>query len=221
MLGKKVLSLRQKLALKHFELYARFQGYTFQIAKDATELEAIYRIRWKVYSETGYISSETFRGQRMVEQYDEWSVNFVGLYHGEPVGTIRLTPLSKGSPILKTFVVEAWPDPERSMEIGRFAVLPEVRHTRMVALGLVGQMSMYSLQEKVEWWVGFAPRPLLRMYKHLFRYEVIPTLPSGEREEATRRETVPGYFERYGKRIVVFRSRPEWITPWRWMQSLR
>jgi len=220
-LGKQVLSLRQKLALKHFELYARLRGYTFQIAKDATELEAVYQIRWKVYSEAGYIPPETFRDRRMVDKYDEWSVNFIGFYHEKPVGTIRLTPLSKGSPILNAFVVEKWPDARSTMEIGRFAVLPEVRHTRIVAVGLVGQMSMYSLNQKIGWWVGYAPRPLLKVFRWLFRYEVIPTLPVGEREQAIRAKTGPGYFGRYGKWIVVFRSRPEWITPWKWMPSLR
>ena len=212
-------SLRLWYGLKTFEIFARSRGFAFRIAQDAAELEAVYWIRWKVYTEAGYISRGAYPDKQMSDRFDRWSVNLLALYKGEPVGTLRLTPLEKGSPVLELFVVPKWPEPTRSVEIGRFAVLGDARKGRMVAVGLVGKMTEVTLRWQKEMWVGYAPRPLLQMFRPLFRYEILPTLPIGERERAARR-AMAGYFERYGKRVVVFQSKPEWVTAWRWSKVI-
>ena len=207
--------LRQWYGLKSFVWYARLYGYTFRVARSATDLEAVYHIRWKVYQGTGYILAEAHPHQQMKDEYDAWSMNLLACHRGKPVGTLRMTPLDKGSPILELFGVEQWPKPSKTIEIGRFAVLPEVRKGRIVALGLLAKMNEWSLRSGVEWWVGYAPRPLLKTFYEMIRYEEIPVLPVGEREKAARQK-MAGYFERYKKWLTVFRIRTDWVTTWKW-----
>ena len=210
---------RQWYGLKSFEIYARSQGYVFREARSKQDLEAVYQIRWKVYKEAGYISPQAYPEQRMSDRFDAWSINLVALYGGKPVGTLRLTPLEKGSPLLDLFAVKELPEYYRTMEIGRFAVLSEARSSRMVAIGLIGKMSEISLRKKIEWWVGYAPHPLLKTFRKLFRYEVLPTLPVGAKEKAAR-QSMAGYFQRYERWLVVFQSRVEWVTSWRWREAM-
>jgi len=212
-------SWRQWYGLKSFEIFAYLQGYTFRVAQSLSDLEAVYQIRWEVYREAGYIHPASFPDRRMKDRFDEWSFNLLAFHKEKPVGTLRLTPLYKGSPILELFSVAKWPDPQRTMEIGRFAVLAEERRSRLVALGLIGKMTEWSLKNHFDWWVGYAPHPLLKTFRPLFRYEVLPTLPLGEREKQAR-QVMAGYFKRYEKWLVVFQSRVEWVTSWHWRKVL-
>ena len=207
--------LRQWYGIKSFMWYARTHGYTFQVARDERALNAVYRIRWNVYADAGYIAREEYPEQYMEDQYDKWSVNLLASYQGTAVGTLRLTPLSKGSPILDLFRVEQWPTLDKSVEVGRFAVLPEGRNGRVVALGLLVKMSEWALSEGVEWLVGYAPRPLLKSFYEVAVYKEIPTLPLSERERKARQKMV-GYFKRYERWLVVFRIKMDWIRSWRW-----
>ncbi len=211
--------LRQWYGLKSFAWYARFHGYTFRVAQSAADLDAVYRIRWRVYEEAGYISRNKYPHQRMTDRYDAWSVNLLAFYRGKAVGTLRLTPLSKGSPVWELFRAKQWPEPSKTMEMGRFAVVPEARGGRIVALGLIGKMSEWALRKRIEWWVGYAPRPLLKIFYEVTRYEEIPMLPVGERERAARQKMV-GYFERYEKWLIVFRMRVDWVSSWRWRKVI-
>jgi len=123
---------------------------------------------------------------------------------------------------LESFRVERWPDPSKTVEVGRFAVLSEARDERMVAVGLIGKMSEWALRNGIEWLVGYAPRPLLKLFHGVMRYEEIPVLPIGERERAARQgHKMAGYYERYEKWLVVFRIRMEWVTPWGWRKVIR
>ena len=218
--SKVLYLLRQWYGIKSFTWYARARGYTFRVARKAADLDTAYHIRWKVYEDAGYVIGKEYPHQRMKDQYDAWSVNLLAFYRGKAVGTLRLTPLSKGSPVLELFRVEKWPEPSKTMEMGRFAVLPEARGERIVALGLLVKMSEWALREGIEWWVGYAPRPLLKTFHAVARYKEIPVLPAGERERVARQK-MAGYFKQYEKWLIVFRIRMDWISAWRWRKVIR
>ena len=207
------------LGMGTFSAYASLSGYTFMAARSTEELAEAFRIRCQVYMEAGYIPEEQCRHGEMYDEYDNHSVVFVAYWRKQPVGTIRLTPLKYGSPVLDLFNVLELPPQGSTMEIGRFAVLPRARETgRVAALGLVQAIYRYSCQEGVKWWIGYTPRHILRSFGRLFRYEVVPV---GELSESHKkaRESMRGYFERYGERIVVFRSKVADVTSWRWISN--
>lgn len=196
------------------DLFVRGHGYTIKIANDDKSLMDAAFIRYAVYSEAGYIDSAQYPSGAMKDEYDNHSVTFVAYHNDHPVGTIRLTPLALGSPVMDLFNLLEVPPLNQTMEIGRFAVLPQARGG-IASLGLVHEIYRYSCGHDVQWWVGYAPRHVLRRFRKVFRYDTLPIGPLTPRN-AEARQKMPGYFQRYGNRIVVFRSKVSDVINWRW-----
>ena len=211
--------LLNKLSLFVIYIYVRLNGYRTCKARTEDELRTAFRLRWKIYTEAGYVSGYDYPDGEIKDRYDKEAIIFIVCYHRLPVGTVRLIPIRKGAPIFEFFNIVGQLDKATTAEIGRLAVLKKYRtRDRAATLGLILETYSYSVREKINYWIGFAPRQLLRTFNPFVKYELLE-IQSPTLDNLRAREHHAGYFNRYKKDLVVFKINVNEIKPWRWKKS--
>ncbi|RMF15392.1 MAG: hypothetical protein D6758_09830 [Gammaproteobacteria bacterium] len=152
--------------------------------------------------------------------FETHSLSFLACYKGQPAGTLRLTPLHLGSPLLRLFNTRVPTDPTATAELGRFAVMPAFRKQgRLVTAGLTAAMFLASVRLGIRWWVGYTPEGLLRSFSQVFDARPLAQ-PSPDSEHLQARSSMPGYFERYEHQLVCFHAPVASASPAGWLKRM-
>jgi N-acyl-L-homoserine lactone synthetase len=162
------MKIKQFLQNKLLDNFYRRKKLKFKIAKTEKELEMVYHLSWKIYSQEGYINPNDFPNKLYSDKYDRYSVNFLALANGNPVGALRLilwSPL--GFYIEKDFPIEhpSIP-PNKIAELSRFVVLKEYRGgKRLVSLGLLRSALEFSKNRGITHWYALMGEKLKKSFE--------------------------------------------------------
>lgn len=187
------------ISLKAAANYARLwvKGYKWGQASTAEELRAVYKLRYDVYLEAGYIKPNS--EELWKDEYDENSVNFYikdkeGIY----VGAIRLTLGSgKGMPVesyfnLKKKIVGR----DHVVEPTRLVIKKEMRGGKRYLMFALGSLIyQYSRKKGITHWYATLPPKLASSFTRFgveFR-KLEQDTPTAKHLEA--RKEIAGYFE--------------------------
>src|SRR3989344_9007472 len=97
--------IKNLIGTRIFLFLARLKGYSFKLMSD-NDLESVYRLRWQIYSDEGYINPEDYPNHMFKDKYERFSKNFAAFYKNKIIGTVRLTFNSAaGIPTLNNFNV--------------------------------------------------------------------------------------------------------------------
>src|SRR3989344_2308960 len=69
---------------------AKIQKFEFVEAVSQRYLSDVYHLRWKIYGEEGYIDQAQYPDQKMTDDYDAYSTNFLARQNNMPIATARL-----------------------------------------------------------------------------------------------------------------------------------
>jgi len=72
------------------DLLLKIYGVKIVEAKTEEQKKAVYRLRYQIYKEYGYIDPADFPNGEMRDEDDDHSISFLALKNNQPVGTIRL-----------------------------------------------------------------------------------------------------------------------------------
>ncbi len=142
----------------------RTKGYTIRLARSPEEQDLVYRLRWEVYTEVGYLPPEQFPDGRFRDQADAVSHSWLAWWHDEPVGTVRATPLVHGVAPVFEYVRELpalQAIQDRAVEFGRYAVVAAHRKG-VIAAGLLLNIFAWSVASPYAYLVWGTSRRLGR-----------------------------------------------------------
>lgn len=190
------MGLKNRLLRKFTQASNGLLGFTFRVAKNQKDLDQVYRTRHEVYKNEGYIQPRE-KGV-FKDKYDDFSVNFLALKRGEPVGTVRLVLNSElGFPTENLFNFER-PEikQEKTVEISRLAVKKNFRGgKRPVMLGLMKEIYDFCRENNIKYIYANMPKGLA---DHFSRYGV--NFEELKKKEPTdknikERRLIRGYFD--------------------------
>lgn len=193
--------LRQLLMKRVTHDALRFSGLTFIHTKTESELEQVYRLRYHLYSEAGYICPSKYPDGVFKDQWDHASINFLVLNsQEEPIGTMRLVLNSiAGFPTEQLFNFKIPRIPRhRIAEISRFAIAKNYRaknHT--ILIGLIKLIYEYSKDLDIEVLYAYMPEALEILLRKLeISFIKLPTMPLTPKYFSAR-DVIGGYFKRH------------------------
>ncbi len=193
-----------------FSLHARtFHGLSFRIAREEDEA-ALYRFRYRIYCEEGYINPAAYSDGTFSDKYDTVSDNVIALHQDEIVGCGRITHASAiGLPTLEYFNVTlpAGVPYGSVVEMGRFMVVPQFRgRARTVTVGLVVTLKGYLLNHpSVQWLIAFLSEKVCRAFAAFVPFRILDEQPLGASHHQAR-SLLPGYWQRTDIRAVIARA---------------
>ncbi|MEK9175636.1 MAG: GNAT family N-acyltransferase [Patescibacteria group bacterium] len=200
-------TIKNLVGVKVFLLWARIKGYSFKLMPDS-DLDNVYHLRWKIYSDEGYINPEDYPDHMFKDKYEQFSKNIVAFYKNEMIGTVRLTFNSViGIPTLNNFNV-VLPSLIKSLndivEIGRFMILPQFRgKNRDVAFGLSAFFYLFLMKKGMRWWIVHMPVKLQNSFKKfgvsfemLEEKELLP-------KHIDSRGIIAGYFDKHELKPMI------------------
>ena len=199
--------LLESLSLKAFNLWAKSRGYLFGLASAPAEIEQALSCRRQVYLDSGYIKPGGNQTGQNADPDDMHAAIFFARWQDQCAGTMRLIPYCEDLPTLRLFNTRlpAWADRKASAEFGRYAVAHSFRgRERYASLGLAGACYQHSLRTGIRWWIGYAPVALLESFGAFIPgWQVLPEESPDERHLSAR-ESLAGYFSRYGSTVKPF-----------------
>lgn len=182
-----------------FRAYAHLaHGLSFRVAS-AADADNLYRFRFKIYCDEGYINSDSYPDKKFSDKYDPVSVSVIALKGNEIVGAGRATHYSqRGLPTFEYFNIKL-PDNinrDRIVEMGRFMVHPKFRgKARLVSIGLSLQLKIYVRgNPEIEWLVAFMSDKVRQAFAALISFQTLAENPLTE-SQLQARGLLPGYWE--------------------------
>ncbi len=191
-----------EVAVKILDLIAYIQGYKVRKA-DGPLLEQVYRLRHRVYLETGYLDEEKEHGI-FVDGYDPFSTNLVVLKNNKIVGTLRMIFYNKSTQLstLNYFNVDI---PEQDLydyvDIGRWVNDPDYRAKKIknpIVTVLIGlKLYLYLLKTRKRFIIVTLKSRLKTYIEKIFNVQFIaPNLLPLTSEHKKSREEIKGYFSK-------------------------
>lgn len=190
-------------SVKLLDSIAYLQGYKVRKA-DGHLLEEVYKLRHKVYLETGYIE-EAKNHNIFVDAYDPFSTNLVVLKDNKVIGTLRIIFYNKltGLSTLNYFNLDiAENDLTEYVDIGRWVNDPEYRAKKIknpIVTILIGLKTyLYLLKSRKKFIMVMLKHPKLKQHiESVFniKFQSPKMLPLTSRNYEARAE-INGYFAR-------------------------
>ncbi len=187
----------------------------FKAVETEEELRESYRLRYRIYClERKWLHPENYPEKEERDDFDRVSAHFIALDKDrDVVGTIRLILPPGGNPPLPIVrhpnVASGMIDAEKSAEISRLTVIPELRNGD-VALGLYRIMYNYSMRVRLrKWYIVVNPGFLYMLNRLRFRFS-----PLAEGADYFGDETVPAQCDIAGLASYVSTRNPylfEWF----------
>jgi hypothetical protein len=193
-----------------FKGYAQLvYGLSFRIALGDDEAN-LYRFRYKIYCDEGYIKSDSYPDQKFSDKYDPASISVIAVKANEIVGAGRATHYSQGGlPTFEYFNIKL-PDNinrDRIVEMGRFMVHPKHRgKARLVAIGMSLQLKKYVRgNPDIEWLVAFMSDKVQQAFAALIPFQTLAENPLAE-IHIQARGLLPGYWEKGNIHPVIAKA---------------
>ncbi|NPA27196.1 MAG: GNAT family N-acetyltransferase [Chloroflexi bacterium] len=149
-----------------FALYVLYQsllqvrGYRIRLAQTDQERDQVYRLRWQVYTEAGYLDPARFPDGRFRDRADAVSFSWLAWWKGEPVGTVRATPLKYGiAPVFEYVhdLEEVRAIQDRALELGRYAIV-RAHRKGLIGAGLLLRAFVWAIRRAYAYLVWGASR---------------------------------------------------------------
>lgn len=191
-------------AVKILDIIASLQGYKVGKA-DGHLLEEVYKLRHKVYLESGIIQPREY--DLFLDQYDPFATTLVVIKNSKIVSSLRITFYNKISkiPTLNYFNIDiAEKDLNNYVDISRWVSDPEYRSKKKrnpvvtILLGL--KMYLYLLKTRKRFILITIKHKLKNHLEKLFNISFIaPNIIPDKLEHKIARKEVGGYFEESSK----------------------
>lgn len=160
--------LNNRINRKDFSCEIRKIGkniFIFKEAKTHSELEQVFRLRYKVYcQERKYLNATDYpHGKEVEKNYDSNAIHIVAENQaGEVVGTVRLVKDSNsGLPMEKNFRLPSSANGEHRVEISRLAITNDVRGLKQqIAQGLYKIIYKISKERNTTHWYAMIDKRL-------------------------------------------------------------
>jgi len=151
-----------RVILATYKYLLLLAGYRIVNAKESWQRDAAYKIRKQVYVKSGYLNPR-IKTNQFKDIFDQESVVWLSLWHSEPVGTLRATPLRDYNATIFVYVEDAknqlYPFIENSAEIGRFAIIQEHRGG-ILSMSLLITSYVWALREGYEFLIWGGPHSI-------------------------------------------------------------
>ena len=191
-------------AVKILDIIASLQEYKVCKA-DGHLLEEVYKLRHKVYLETGIIQPRDHG--LFLDQYDPFATTLVVIHNSNIISSLRITFYNKISkiPTLNYFNIDiSEEDLNNYVDISRWVSDPEYRSKKKrnpvvtILLGL--KMYLYLLKTKKRFILVTIKHKLKNHLEKLFNINFIsPNIMPDKLEHKMARKEVGGYFEESSK----------------------
>jgi len=193
----RVLPIITKVGISVFVSWLK--GYRFRCAETENDLNKIFKIRYEVYRESGYIPENLRHEFR--DLHDQCSINFLATDRkGNIIGAMRLTkhsPLALPAEHYFNINLDII-DKTKAVEPSRLVVKKELRKgNRFITLGLGVVAYQYSKKHNIQWWVATLPEKLANSLKRDFKINfslILSKEPTPENLES--RKEIQGYFDK-------------------------
>lgn len=144
-----------------------------KIAETDEELDKVFQIRYKVYTEVNYMDKEEFPDQKESDEFDKISTNFLVWYPktGQVVGAIRAIPDSNiGYPMENIFNLsdlrkDLRENSRNAVEVSRRVTWP--LNNGRVNVALLSVLFQYCKKNSITDWIAAIDEPALDYYKKL------------------------------------------------------
>lgn len=181
-------------------LWRFFYGIKVKVATSSEELEKIFHLRWKLYSEYGYIEPQDFPDQKLTDIYDQHSFNVIAYKNNTPIGTARLVmPSKNGFPTEKAFnIINLNVSREKIGEVSKLCI-EQNNDRRKFFLALMTEIYKLSKKNKIDYWLVGIPFSLKEYIKKFnfplsfIELKIGPLKP----ENIEERKSAKKYFEKY------------------------
>lgn len=191
-----------EIAVRFLDFIAHLQGFKVQKA-DGHLLEEVYKLRHRVYLETGYIN-DSKEHNIFVDDYDPFSTNLVVIKDKKVVGTLRIIFYNKLTKLstLNYFNLDIAEDElSEYVDVGRWVNDPDYRANKTknplvtVLLGL--KLYLYLLKSRKRFIMVTLKSKLKNHLEKVFNvsFTIPKTLPLNSRHYESRKE-ISGYFRK-------------------------
>lgn len=185
-------------------LLAKTKGYSIIQASTSEELGLVQKIRWEVYSESGYIESRGYPNKVLEDDYDRYSTNFLVTWRGMPVGAVRAIIKSPiGYPTEHLFNIPKTRidfnkigEASKLTIVKRFRSVMNKKHERLVMWCLAKALYDFARKNGVEYSYAFMAEKLADSLSNFgFRFLKIPEGRLTE-NNLHARDSMRGYFDK-------------------------
>ena len=133
-------------------LVFRAHGLIFRIADSDSDREEVYKLRYEVYVEKGYI--DPFPEKIFSDTYDSHSIHLMAIKRGIIVGSVRLIHGNSdlGFPTERVFTFQR-PSvkKEETIEVSSLTIRKDFRGgSRLIMMGLMKEMYKYTCKENIK-----------------------------------------------------------------------
>jgi len=192
-----------EIAVRFLDCIAHLQGFKVQKA-DGHLLEEVYKLRHRVYLDTGYIN-DSKEHNIFVDDYDPFSTNLVVIKDKKVVGTLRIIFYNKLTKLstLNYFNLDIAEDElSEYVDVGRWVNDPDYRAKKTknplvtVLLGL--KLYLYLLKSRKRFIMVMLKHPKLKNHiEKVFNIKFTsPTMLPLTTHNHKAREEIKGYFAR-------------------------
>ena len=165
-----------------FRAYARLaHGLTFRLAMP-TDMDALYRFRFDVYTGEGYVDPDDYPDKLFSDPYDPFSASVMTIKNGHIIGCGRATHYSAlGLPVYQFFSIDLPEEINKQsmVEMGRFMVDPVYRgKARLTTLGMSLQLRSYVRSHtSTKWLIAFMSNKVRDAFHEIVPFRVLNQNP--------------------------------------------
>lgn len=155
-------------------LIARAHAIKFTIAATPAELDAVFRLRYEIVTEHGWLPPDDLTEPTESDEYDEQALQIAAWDGGNLAGTLRLIPPQHDRPLPVETAYGLVVEPRGEvMGAGRVIVARPYRDAEHRVLGgLSGTAWLLMREHGFRWAAGTATREILDLFDHL-GFEVV------------------------------------------------
>jgi hypothetical protein len=186
------------------------QGIEIKEAKTKEELEQVFHLRWEIYGEEDYIDPDDYPNQRLTDKYDGYSVSFLALKDGEPMGTVRIIQHSNlGTPVENSFNILKFPfvfSRKDTAELSKLCIKKKFRKG-VISLGLLKKAFEHSEKREIKYWFIGTTQKLANSFEERLGIFLtsLPVGPPGPKHLEERGIVGRRYFQKFKIRPFVFK----------------
>ncbi|MDI6603369.1 MAG: GNAT family N-acyltransferase [Patescibacteria group bacterium] len=180
----------------------KLKGIKIIEAKTEEEKEMIYKLRYEIYKDCGYINPEDFPDKELKDEDDKHSINYLALENNKPVGTVRLILGNKKEdfPTFRMWNIDFNKFSVPFSKIGEISKLCIVNSSKnkkfWIWLGMMKKIYKKNKITNLNYWIFFSSFQLRLEINKKFNTPIhsIPYLKEIEKN-LREREIMKGYFK--------------------------
>ncbi|OGF73591.1 hypothetical protein A3J56_00350 [Candidatus Giovannonibacteria bacterium RIFCSPHIGHO2_02_FULL_46_20] len=203
-----------RLKLRFLRLFLRLLGYHSYQARRAEEKMLVFRNRWHIYRDEGYITEQQHPEKIFQDKHDPHSDLFFVVYGSKIIGSCRLVHDSKLGFPLELYANINMKNVLRDnmVEVSRLVIEKSHRgraQKRYASFMLLSEIYLFARKNDIEYFIGTMNKKLSDSLAHFgAEMKKLDELPLQDKHREAREE-IKGYYERVKEvypYIVTIRS---------------